>query len=404
MKHRIQFTVNGEPYDLEVPSHYTLLRVLREQLVLTGTKNGCEAGECGACAVLMNGEPVNSCMVLAPEADGAEIMTIEGLAHDQQLDPLQEAFVATGATQCGFCTPGILVNARALLDRNPEPERRTRSARRWSATCAAARATCASSMRSRWRPGAAAGDAAAGGDRHDRRHPPTRQKTHVVGASPQRIEGREKVTGAATYVDDMQFGPEPAVGRAQAQPDRARPHQAHRRRARRGRCPACGSSCPARTSPAYRALPQGPAHLRARPRALLRRSRRGGRCRHAGDRRAGAGPDRGRVRGTARRLRPRVRRRRPKRRCIHPDLGDRTSACPFVFPQPGTNISNWLKVRKGDMEQGWAEARPGLRAQVPGAAHPARAAGDARLRRAAGRATARSRSGPPASRPSPSAT
>ncbi len=80
MKHRIQFTVNGEAYDLEVPSHYTLLRVLREQLVLTGTKNGCEAGECGACAVLMNGEPVNSCMVLAPEANGASITTIEGLA------------------------------------------------------------------------------------------------------------------------------------------------------------------------------------------------------------------------------------------------------------------------------------------------------------------------------------
>lgn len=121
MKHRIQFTVNGEPYDIEVPSHHTLLQVLREQLVLTGTKNGCEAGECGACAVLMNGEPVNSCMVLAPEAEGAAITTIEGLAHDSELDPLQEAFVETGATQCGFCTPGILVNARALLDRNTDP-------------------------------------------------------------------------------------------------------------------------------------------------------------------------------------------------------------------------------------------------------------------------------------------
>jgi carbon-monoxide dehydrogenase small subunit len=121
MNHRIQFSVNGEPYDIVVPSHYTLLRVLREQLVLTGTKNGCEAGECGACAVLLNGEPVNSCMVLAPEANGASITTIEGLSSDLQLDPLQEAFVATGATQCGFCTPGILINARALLDRNPNP-------------------------------------------------------------------------------------------------------------------------------------------------------------------------------------------------------------------------------------------------------------------------------------------
>lgn len=121
MNHTIHFTVNGEPFTLSVASHHTLLQVLREQLVLTGVKNGCEAGECGACTVLMNGEPVNSCLVLAPEADGAAIVTVEGLAHDSQLDPLQEAFVAAGATQCGFCTPGILINSRALLDRNPDP-------------------------------------------------------------------------------------------------------------------------------------------------------------------------------------------------------------------------------------------------------------------------------------------
>ncbi len=121
MNHRIHLTVNGEPCDLVVESHHSLLQVLREQLVLTGTKNGCEAGECGACAVLMNGEPVNSCMVLAPEAQGAEIVTIEGLASDRQLEPLQEAFIAAGAIQCGFCTPGMLINARALLNRNPDP-------------------------------------------------------------------------------------------------------------------------------------------------------------------------------------------------------------------------------------------------------------------------------------------
>lgn len=121
MNHQIALTVNGERYDLQVASHHTLLRVLREQLVLTGTKNGCEAGECGACVVLVNGQPVNSCMMLAAEADGTEIVTIEGLVHDSRLDPLQEAFVEAGATQCGFCTPGIIVNARALLDRNPDP-------------------------------------------------------------------------------------------------------------------------------------------------------------------------------------------------------------------------------------------------------------------------------------------
>jgi len=99
----------------------TLLQMLRERLALTGTKNGCEAGECGACTVLMNGEPVNSCLVLAAEADGAEIVTVEGLAHDDQLDVVQQSFIEEGAVQCGFCTPGVLISARALLDRNPSP-------------------------------------------------------------------------------------------------------------------------------------------------------------------------------------------------------------------------------------------------------------------------------------------
>jgi carbon-monoxide dehydrogenase small subunit len=99
----------------------TLMQMLRERLVLTGTKNGCAAGECGACTVLMNGEPVNSCMVLAVECDGAEIITVEGLAHDGQLDPVQETIIEQGGVQCGFCTPGILISARALLDRTPHP-------------------------------------------------------------------------------------------------------------------------------------------------------------------------------------------------------------------------------------------------------------------------------------------
>jgi len=119
--HPIQVTVNGVRETLEVPSNCTLLQMLREKLALTGTKNGCSAGECGACTVIMNGEPVNSCMLLAVEADGAEILTVEGLARDGHLDPLQTAFVEQGAVQCGFCTPGMLMSARALLDRNPDP-------------------------------------------------------------------------------------------------------------------------------------------------------------------------------------------------------------------------------------------------------------------------------------------
>ena len=119
--HSVNLTVNGELEQVNVPSNMTLLEMLREELALTGTKNGCSAGECGACTVLMNGEPVNSCMVLAVECDGAEIITVEGLAHDGQLDPLQQALIDTGGVQCGFCTPGVLITARGLLNRNPHP-------------------------------------------------------------------------------------------------------------------------------------------------------------------------------------------------------------------------------------------------------------------------------------------
>lgn len=120
-EHKITLTVNGNPQEAEVLSNMTLLTLLREQIGLTGTKDGCSAGECGACTVLFNSEPVNACMVLAVEADGAEIVTVEGLIHDGQLDPLQTALMELGATQCGFCTPGILISARALLDRNAAP-------------------------------------------------------------------------------------------------------------------------------------------------------------------------------------------------------------------------------------------------------------------------------------------
>jgi carbon-monoxide dehydrogenase small subunit len=119
--HTISVTVNSDKEVLDVPSNMTLLQMLREKLALTGTKNGCEAGECGACTVLVDGEPVNSCMMLAVEADGREITTVEGLAHDGQLHALQEAFIDHNAVQCGFCTPGMLMSAHALLERNPHP-------------------------------------------------------------------------------------------------------------------------------------------------------------------------------------------------------------------------------------------------------------------------------------------
>jgi carbon-monoxide dehydrogenase small subunit len=119
--HRITVTVNGLADQVDVPSNMTLLEMLRDKLALTGTKNGCAAGECGACTVLLDGEPVNSCMVLAAECDSARITTVEGLAHDGRLDPVQATLIEAGGVQCGFCTPGILISARALLDRNPDP-------------------------------------------------------------------------------------------------------------------------------------------------------------------------------------------------------------------------------------------------------------------------------------------
>jgi carbon-monoxide dehydrogenase small subunit len=119
--HRISLTINGSSEQVDVPSNLTLLQMLREKLALTGTKNGCMAGECGACTVMLNGEPVNSCMVLAVECDGAEVLTVEGLAKDSLLDPIQESIIDQGGVQCGFCTPGILISARALLDRKPNP-------------------------------------------------------------------------------------------------------------------------------------------------------------------------------------------------------------------------------------------------------------------------------------------
>lgn len=122
MEHQIELNVNGNQYAMQVKSKETLLEVLRDRLHLTGTKEGCGTGDCGACTVLMNGKPVNSCLVLAVEADGADILTVEGLAKSGELHPLQKAFLNEGAVQCGFCTPGMLMSAKALLDSNPDPE------------------------------------------------------------------------------------------------------------------------------------------------------------------------------------------------------------------------------------------------------------------------------------------
>lgn len=117
----ITTTVNGERFTRSVPVNMTLVEFIRDELHLNGTKEGCDEGECGACTILFDGHPFNSCLVLAAEADGHEITTIEGMAHDGRLHPIQEAFLEVGAVQCGYCTPGLLLSAKSLLDHNPHP-------------------------------------------------------------------------------------------------------------------------------------------------------------------------------------------------------------------------------------------------------------------------------------------
>ena len=122
-KTHVTFSVNGDPRELLVPVHKTLLEVLREDLDLTGTKHGCELGECGTCTVLVDGEPVLSCLALPVQLEGAAITTVEGMAEGNRLHPLQQAFAELGAAQCGYCTPGILLTASALLTEVPAPTR-----------------------------------------------------------------------------------------------------------------------------------------------------------------------------------------------------------------------------------------------------------------------------------------
>jgi aerobic-type carbon monoxide dehydrogenase small subunit (CoxS/CutS family) len=122
-KQRVALNINGDDYELAIVPTHTLLEVLREDAGLTGTKHGCEQGECGLCTVLVDGRPQFSCLTLAVEAEGSEIRTVEGLAKDGELHPLQQAWGEKGASQCGYCSPGMLMSAQALLERDPSPSR-----------------------------------------------------------------------------------------------------------------------------------------------------------------------------------------------------------------------------------------------------------------------------------------
>ena len=122
MKREIELNVNGKVYDVLIKNKWTLADVIRDELGLTGTKKGCDEGECGACTVLLDGKPVRSCLLLAVDVRGRKITTIEGIGRDGELDPVQEAFIEQGGIQCGFCTPGMILSAKALLDAVPHPD------------------------------------------------------------------------------------------------------------------------------------------------------------------------------------------------------------------------------------------------------------------------------------------
>ena len=121
MKRVLSFTLNGDPIEVVCKDNMTLLDLLRDKLGLTGTKKGCEQGECGACTVMLDGKPVNSCCTLAVECEGRDVVTVEGIAKNGQLHPIQKQFIEKWALQCGYCTPGMIMSAKALLDVNPHP-------------------------------------------------------------------------------------------------------------------------------------------------------------------------------------------------------------------------------------------------------------------------------------------
>ncbi len=193
MNRRITITVNGETGTLEVPPRRTLLELIKGDMHLTGTKMGCGIGECGACTVIMNGRPVNACIVLAVEADGADIRTIEGEADGDTLSDLQQAFIDFGATQCGFCTPGMIMSARALLARNAAPSRGEISEAIAGNLC-----RCTG-----YRPIVDAIDAVARARANGGYRAAEPAGPPYVGGATRRVDGFEKVTGSAVFVHDM---------------------------------------------------------------------------------------------------------------------------------------------------------------------------------------------------------
>ena len=228
MKTRLTCTVNGEPVDVLADGYKTLLEVLREDLQLTGTKHGCELGECGACAVLLDGQPVLSCLVLAVECEGRDVTTVEGLAARRPAPSAAGGFADLGAAQCGYCTPGILITAKALLDREPNPSRE-RICEALSGNlcrCTGYLQIVEAVEAAATRPSVAS---------RSRADDATRAS---IGKPRRRVDGRAKVTGQTRFADDIIL-PRMLHCQLLRSTHAARAHRAHRHQ----RAPRTSTAC-----------------------------------------------------------------------------------------------------------------------------------------------------------------
>ncbi|AXA37153.1 MAG: xanthine dehydrogenase family protein molybdopterin-binding subunit [Candidatus Hydrogenedentota bacterium] len=347
MNREITLTINGEKATLSVPPHRTLLELIRGELHLTGTKLGCGIGECGACTVIMNGEPVNSCLVLAAEADGAEIWTIESEAQGDTLSDLQQAFVDFGATQCGFCTPGMIMSARALLERNPSPTREEIAEAIAGNLC-----RCTG-----YEPIIEAIDAVARERRSGGYKPrtPALKPGEYVGSGTPRVDAFEKVAGSAIYVHDMVL-PGMLYARIKTSPyAAARIKAIHTEKA---------AAMPGvKVILTGKDLPPVKVGLYLQDKDILVREV----VRFQGEPVVAVAAETEDIARAAcdaieveyEPLEPVMdveKAFEERERLVHPDLGSYSYMKGVFFPQPGTNIAHHQKIRKGNIDDGFAHA------------------------------------------------
>ncbi len=345
MKYTIAITVNGEKFTLEVPPERTLLELLRNDLHLPGAKFGCGIGECGACTVIMDGRPVNSCLMLAVEADGHEFRTVEGETHGDLLSDLQQAFIDFGATQCGFCTPGMIVAARALLMHNPSPTREEITEAIAGNLC---RCTGYAPIMDAIE---AVARAAKNGGYKARALPPD---TPLIGGGYPRVDAVEKITGTATFVHDMAL---PGMLHARML---VSPHAS----ARIVRI----SVEKAKTMPGVRAVLTGrelshKVGLYMQDKDILARDR----VRYQGEPVAAvAAETEAQARAACAAIEVEYEVLKPvmdacesldnPQTLVHEDLGSYSWMKGVFFPKPGTNIAHHQKIRKGDVDDGFKKA------------------------------------------------